>query len=76
MARIPKRIVLTTDNELWRKTHPVLLDIYCRGAEKAWPSRMVSVALLAIAMTPVMFLMTVARRAIHLAVLVLTIARN
>ena len=69
MRALSKRIVLRADDALWQKTHPVLLDIFCRGVQAAAPRRLTLQALLNIAIAPTVWLLIVATKAIHMAIL-------
>lgn len=64
-----KRIVLDTDNPLFRKAHPVILDIFCRGVQATEAKRLMLGALISIAAGPVGWVVVVFRKAIHIAIL-------
>ena len=71
--RVPlKRIVLRADDALWRKTHPVLLDVFCRGVKAAAPRRLVLQALLDIGIAPSAWVVIAAKNAIHIVILLTT----
>jgi hypothetical protein len=65
-----KRVVLD-DNELWKRVHPVLLDLFCRGVVEGdhLPRRFLFGALLSIAMIPLLWIMTLFRKSIHVLIL-------
>ncbi len=69
MSIMTKRVILDADNDLFRKAHPVLLDIFCRGVLAAKPRRLVLGALLSISASPVGWVIVVFGKAIHLAIL-------
>ena len=69
MSVFSKRIVLSADDALWRKAHPVLLDIFCRGVQETRPARLALHALLNIALSPFVWPVIIARKAIHIAIL-------
>jgi len=69
MNILAKRAVLNADNQLFRKAHPVLLDIFCRGVLAAESKRLILGAFLSIAVSPVGWVIVIFKKAIHLAIL-------
>ena len=64
-----KRIILDADNPLFRKVHPVVLHIFCRGVQAAESKRLMLGALVSIAVTPIGWVIVVFRKAIHIGIL-------
>ena len=69
MSVFSKRIVLSADDPLFRKAHPVLLDIFCRGVQATSPGRLALHALVNIVLSPFVWPVIIARKAIHVAIL-------
>ena len=69
MNILAKRIVLDADNQLFRKAHPVLLDIFCRGVLAAESKRLILAAFLSIVLSPIGWVIVIFKKAIHLAIL-------
>ena len=63
-----KRIVLS-DNDLLRKTHPVLLDIFSRGVLETQSQRLVQAAFIAMVISPVVWIVALFKKGIHLTIL-------
>lgn len=57
--------VLDSDNPLYKETEPVLLDILCRGFIEAPRSKLISMALVSLAMSPIAWLAILFKKAIH-----------
>ena len=66
---INRRIVLTANDRLWRRTHSVLLHIFCRGVAAAPRSCVMAGALLDLLLSPLLWALAVARRTLHFVVL-------
>ena len=68
---LSKRIVGADDpnDELWRRTLPVLLHIFCLGVQATAPRRLTLHALANIATAPLIWPMIVVRNVIHIAIL-------
>jgi len=69
MSVFSKRIVLISDDPLWRKAYPVLVDIFCRGVQETRPGHLALHALFNIALSPFVWPVIIARKAIHIAIL-------
>lgn len=63
-----KRIVIG-DNDLFRKLHPILLDVFSRGVLAGQSKQLVLAAALSIATSPFAWIVVVFKKAIHLAIL-------
>jgi hypothetical protein len=63
-----KRIVLD-DNDLFRKLHPILLDIFSRGVLAGQSKKLMLAAFLSIVTSPFAWAVLVFKKAIHLAIL-------
>ena len=57
--------VLDSDNPLYKEVEPVLLDILCRGFIEAPRSKLVSMALVSLAMSPLAWLAILFKKVIH-----------
>ncbi len=69
MNVLTNRLILDEDNPLWRKAHPVLLQIFCRGVQAAESKQLILGALISIAMRPVTLVTAIFFNAIHIAIL-------
>ena len=69
MNVLTKRIVLDPDNPLFRKVHPVVLHVFCRGVQTGESKRFMLAALLSIAVSPVGWVVVIFRKAIHIAII-------
>ena len=64
-----KRFVLDPHDDLFKKVHPVLLDIFCHGVLAAESKWLVSGALLSVIGSPLGWVVAVFKKAIDLAIL-------
>ena len=64
-----KRIILDADNPLFRKVHPVILDVFCRGVQAAESKRLMLGAVVSIAVTPFGWVVVIFGKAIHIGIL-------
>ena len=69
MNVLPKRIIFDADNPLFRKVHPVVLHIFCRGVKAAESKRLMLGALVSIATSPLGWVILIFKKTIHLAIL-------
>lgn len=67
MNVLPKRIILTTDNDLWKRAHPVLLTIFCWGVQETKAKHLMLAALLSILTAPYGWLVSVRNNLLHVA---------
>jgi len=63
-----KRII-ASDNLLFKKVRPVVLDIFCRGVQETKPRQLMLAAVVSIGMTPIRFVSVIFRKAIHIGIL-------
>jgi len=64
-----RNIIIDADNPLFKKAHPILLDIFWRGIQSANTGTLMLVSALGIAMAPVSLAMVLFFKGIHLIVL-------
>jgi len=64
-----KRTALDTESELWKKVHPVILHIYCRGVLDSSSKRLVGSAILNLVSLPIPIVISIVRRFVHLLIL-------
>jgi hypothetical protein len=57
------------DNDLWTRVHAVLLGIFCRGVLKSDSKWLIGQSLFSIALSPMILVLVLIKRAIHLAIL-------
>ncbi len=60
-----KRVILDADNELFKKTEPVLIDIWCRGIVGAKLTSIVLTMLFSLLLSPIGWISAAARKIIH-----------
>ena len=70
MNVVPKRIIASADDPLFKKAHPVLLSIFCRGVHAAESKQLVLGAALSIITSPAGWVVAIARKLIHLAIVI------
>jgi hypothetical protein len=63
------RIILEGDNPLFRKAHPVLMDIFCHGIQSADNIKVNLGALILIGMAPFRWVMMIIGRGIHIVII-------
>ena len=69
MNLFSKRIVLKADYPLFKKAHPVLLTIFCRGVLATDAKQLTLGAMLSILASPVGWVVLIAKKLIHLAII-------
>ncbi len=62
----------TEQDELFKKIHPIVLNVFCNGIMKAKPRELVLVALIIFASIPFSLITTIFHKSIHLLILFLT----
>lgn len=72
MKNLADRIILDSENPLFRKVHPVLLDIFCRGTQAAESKWLMLGALVSIASTPLGWLIILFRKSIHIVIILIS----
>jgi hypothetical protein len=70
MSLVPKRIIAAADNPLFKKAHPVLLSIFCRGVHAAESKQLVLGAALSIITSPAGWVVAIVSKLLHLAIVV------
>lgn len=72
MKVLPQRIILDTDNRLFKRAHPVLLSLFCRGVQETNSKQLLLGAGLTIVLSPMGWLIAAFRRGVHI-IIILTV---
>lgn len=65
-----KRLIADPENPLWKKAHPVILGIFCRGVLAANPKQLMLGATLSIITSPIGWVTAVALKSLHLLIVI------
>lgn len=67
-----ERIIFDAENPLFKRAHPMLLTLFCKGVKETRPKQLMLAAGITILTSPITWVVAVVRRGIHI-VIVLTI---
>ncbi|MDZ7736643.1 MAG: hypothetical protein U5P41_11480 [Gammaproteobacteria bacterium] len=63
-----ERIIFDTDNPLFKRAHPVLLTLFCKGVQETTSKQLVLAAGLAILISPMRWIIYIFRRGVHIVI--------